>query len=361
MKQQIKSIDGIRGIASIFIVIFHYFCVFCEANTSLVPIPEYTQYFFLYSQYGVEVFFMLSGFLISYNYKTTLKNGTLKEFFHKRFDKLVWPVVAVNLWAFLNICLKAKYLEQCKTIPLNLWRFFQSIIMMCTGWADNNGPIASTMWFVNVLLLCYIIYYGLNVRISKHIDWLIACSIMVTIGYICTTKEWDIPFLYNNSGRGYTSFFLGALIYEFQEKVNKKKREKIAISVIICLFASIMLSAVNGIPSTFGTDFYKYFVFVISPTIIIAALNLNFAKRFFEWRGFVWLGGLSMSLYYVHNNVMVDYTFVDKFFGLNLNFNSIKVFIVIIVSMIPFAVLWNEIAKTWGRRIRGGVIGWFNS
>ncbi len=68
-----------------------------------------------------------------------------------------------------------------------------------------------------------------------------------------------------------------------------------------------------------------------------------------------------MSLYYVHNNVMVDYTFVDKFFGLNLNFNSIKVFIVIIVSMIPFAVLWNEIAKTWGRRIRGGVIGWFNS
>ena len=79
MKPQIKSINGIRGIASIFIMIFHYFCVFCGADVSLVPKPERTRYLFLFSQYGVELFFMLSGFLIAYNYKEILKEKSFGD------------------------------------------------------------------------------------------------------------------------------------------------------------------------------------------------------------------------------------------------------------------------------------------
>ena len=200
----------------------------------------------------------------------------------------------------------------------------------------------------------------LNITITDNSTRFLACNVMVVVGYICITKKWDIPFLYFNSGRGYASFFMGTLLHEFQEKIGKRKREKISGSALAFLIFVTILSAINGVEPTFG-DFYRCFVFIIAPTIIISTLNLNFVRAFFELRPFVWLGSISMSIYYVHNNVMVDYTIINEILNLKLNFNSTKAFVIIIVSMIPFAVLWGKIAGTWGNSIKNYILNWFNS
>ena len=49
---------------------------------------------------------------------------------------------------------------------------------------------------------------------------------------------------------------------------------------------------------------------------------------------------LSGAHYYVHNNVMEDYLILKNVPGINISFSSGIVFLLGLLSVIPFAVLW---------------------
>ena len=80
--------------------------------------------------------------------------------------------------------------------------------------------------------------------------------------------------------------------------------------------------------------------------MLLVALNLHFIAKFLEWKPFVWLGMMSGALYYVHNNVMEDYYLLNAVLRINLNFSSEFVFLAVLSSIIPFAVLW----QYWGKK-----------
>lgn len=81
MKARIRELDGIRGIAVLMVIIWHYFT--CEADLSQAgPLISYS--FLAASQFwsGVDLFFVLSGFLIG---------GIILDFHkEKNFLKVFW-------------------------------------------------------------------------------------------------------------------------------------------------------------------------------------------------------------------------------------------------------------------------------
>ena len=91
----------------------------------------------------------------------------------------------------------------------------------------------------------------------------------------------------------------------------------------------------------FGTKAYvRYFEFAAAPGILLCALNLKTVREALSWRPLVWLGGLSASVYYVHNGLMEDYKILNRLTGMRIDFLSEPVFLLVIVSVIPFAVLF---------------------
>ena len=85
-KQHFQVLDGLRGIAALVVVIFH----FME-----IAISDYNNNFIAHGYLAVDFFFCLSGFVIAYAYDSRIKILGLKSFIKLRLMRL-YPLVFVG-------------------------------------------------------------------------------------------------------------------------------------------------------------------------------------------------------------------------------------------------------------------------
>ena len=94
----------------------------------------------------------------------------------------------VTLWALVNALIILRAIPGSSSFidPITPLRIVLSVLMMNTGWVyaykDTFLPINTTMWFVNVLLLCYLLYYLIGRLAKKQGLYIGACALMVLIG-----------------------------------------------------------------------------------------------------------------------------------------------------------------------------------
>ena len=362
----LTSISGMRGIASLCIVCYHYFCLFIDnpgLGMEALPFYPHSEFFFEYSKNAVELFFMLSGFLIAFHYREKIASVSLGEYMKKRYGKLIGPSVIVNLWALINAWI------MLRTVPgSDAWiptitplRTVLSFLMVNTGWviayAKTGMPINSTMWFIDVLLLCYLLYYLICRFVKPRYLYLSACAAMVLIGWLCLEHAPRVPFLWGVDGRGYAPFFLGVLLCEFQVKADEDIRKDVSVVWGTLVLGFLLIRLAVGFENIFGPigsfSYVRYFEFFAAPGLVLSALNLRPVSKFLEWRPFVWLGALSDALYYVHNNVMEDLFLLNAALGSGINFSSGLVFLAVIAGVIPFALLWRYVGKKLKRLFLG--------
>ncbi len=148
------SLTGMRGIACIFIVCYHYFCLYVDdpgKGLDALPFAPHSEFFFLYSKNAVELFFMLSGFLTAWHYRERIASVSLWKYLKKHYMKLLIPSVIVNLWALVNavLILKAVPGSDAFISPITPLRVVLSILMLNTGWFTSYSqtmlPLNSTM------------------------------------------------------------------------------------------------------------------------------------------------------------------------------------------------------------------------
>lgn len=204
--KRIYSIDFLRVIASIFIVLYHY------------------QIFGGYYFYGglnfaggkfdfstmVEFFFLSAGFFEVSAAKC--REMKFRKFFITKAARLIpqvaLSVIAYELFAFINNRLR---IEPPLTVSLP-GSIITALCLHGIGIFDNTWINGAT-WFVSVLLLCHIIYFGI-VRICKKIrlNCLIPFALMIILGLSLKFIKPDLPFLTVYTGRGYCMFFFGCIM-----------------------------------------------------------------------------------------------------------------------------------------------------
>ena len=86
IKQHFELLDGLRGVAAVAVVIFH----FME-----FAIPDYTHNFIAHGYLAVDFFFCLSGFVIAYAYDNRIEAIGMVEFFKSRLIRL-HPLVIIG-------------------------------------------------------------------------------------------------------------------------------------------------------------------------------------------------------------------------------------------------------------------------
>ena len=97
MSNQLNYLDRLRAVAVVGVLVVHT-SQFAFANLMGSDSASLAIFTLLSSgRFGVEVFFLLSGFLLSYLYETPSNQKTNKQFFLARFFR-IWP-----LWIIFSV------------------------------------------------------------------------------------------------------------------------------------------------------------------------------------------------------------------------------------------------------------------
>lgn len=98
---RITKLDGLRGIFSVMVV-FHHF------TPEILPSSIYNNFFVRQSWLFVDLFFILSGFVIALNYPSIDQRQSFISFIKKRFIRL-YPLLFFSVATFLLFKLVGHY------------------------------------------------------------------------------------------------------------------------------------------------------------------------------------------------------------------------------------------------------------
>jgi peptidoglycan/LPS O-acetylase OafA/YrhL len=276
--ERYKELDVLRGLAALSVVLYHYTT---RVNLSL-EYGIFTKFHFEYGYLGVELFFIISGFVI---FLTIDKSKSPKEFIIKRFSRL-YP----TYW----ICLTLTFLITSLAGVANFQRRpFEAVIgfTMLQGFLEKLGirSIDGVYWSLLPELIFY--FLMLILMIFRKIDkvvmfgtlWLIAmliCSFME--GHVINGIKF---FLNLNFGM---LFFVGILFYKMKhdEKARRSYKYYILILITYILYAISRRTFVDIVAVGFIYLIFILFVFSKLSWIINNQLVL--------------LGEISYSLYLLH-------------------------------------------------------------
>lgn len=213
-----EFLDGLRGVAALAVVLFHFNGTLKDHHFHLMP--KWIDSLFEFGHYGVQIFFVLSGFVIAYSLrKERMTPPFIFRFFVRRslrLDPPYWVVVAFMLaLSFLGSVTFNKgkeFLVTPNEVLLNLFYlpdFFQIPRLLPVAWTLCI-EIQFYLFFVLVLML----YQYLIAKLPSYkllFFHLIFSSLMVAA--VLQNTSWaflpDMPGLFIPY---WYSFFLGCLV-----------------------------------------------------------------------------------------------------------------------------------------------------
>ncbi len=110
-QSRISVLDSFRALAIFYVMLYHFF-----SNNTAVNFPYGAKYdYFEYGTYGVQFFFIISGFVIYYTLNNT---ASFKRFWANRFIRLYPSIIIVSFIIFIVFCLYNKYTFETRVIKL---------------------------------------------------------------------------------------------------------------------------------------------------------------------------------------------------------------------------------------------------
>lgn len=243
---------------------------------------------------GNSMFFMLSGFLIPFRYRERIGQGNISfEDFLKRRLKKLYPMYALTNLAALLVAV-----WQYGISAINLRKIAFTFLLQQGGGLTGENPYNSPTWFVSALLVCYVFYF-IVVRWARSPARYRCCLCAgIAWGYYLSTVQLKIPFCYPGNGSAFLNFFIGCALAELYPHIERQKYWMKPVS-IVALAGSLFLMQGYGVEIISGGS-AEAFSFVVCPLILYLAWADGLVSRIFSWKPFVYLGKISMPVFYWH-------------------------------------------------------------
>ena len=253
--------------------------------------------------YLVELFFTISGFVtVVSDKKRGDPTGVLKPFLH-RFVR-IWPMAALSVVVYFVIDLLHLgiagqwYCGQPITAPSLVLSFF----LVFSGWIVGVHGVNNPIWFLSVLLLCYLIFYLMRAACRRlNVPMWPLCLAVVILGTAAQESEWNLPFLMaGSSARGDVSFFIGVLLAELVPRV---KRTRLVSATSLVLFVLLALRTVLVAPlrgDEWATD-----ALLLWPLLVVFATLSRGVNEMCDNKVVSTLSGMNYEFYVWHNVILL--------------------------------------------------------
>jgi len=337
-----KNLDGIRAFAAIIVMFFHFFQSVQIDSNSLVNVLKKISVF---GQTGVDLFFVLSGFLIT----RILINSKSSPHFFKNFifRRIVRIFPLYYLFLFLYFFI-APILLNTQFIPINE-QWFYYVYLQNIGATFNwnlNGP--EHFWSLAVeehfyLFWPFLIYF-FN---QKRIKYLIAIIVVGTIflRYLMIRNNLGV-FYFTFTRIDALAIGAGLSLLELNFVFQKKNKNKFLILLLILVVPMVVfwikLSG-SGSLEVIKYSLLALFYFALIGYVLCLSPN-NFVNTILESKLLNFSGKISYGLYVYHPLVFLlvfkYYDFLNWKLQLMLSFT-----ITYLVAIFSYYLFENQFLK----------------
>ncbi|WP_269504032.1 acyltransferase family protein [Burkholderia sp. IMCC1007] len=304
MKKTIASLEGLRGCAALLVVIFHIQFAFPGAH------------WFEGGYLAVDLFFVLSGFVIATAYGDRISDGaSWRTFMIRRFGRL-YPaqlVASVAMYAVLNGCIRSfGYLVTANPPSATPADIF-AVVTMTQGMPIYYRVVGLPVtWSTSCEFFVYMLFAALCVTVHGRIRVAIFSALAI-VGYVAAIVASIVKtscisdggcfdlFVGYGWARCFAGFFLGSIMAYYRDKPFLSSLERpltqwlaLAIAVAIMLLCARAYRGVSLSVAAFGAP--------CAFAILVASLSHDSGPvaRLFSLRPFQWLGEVSYSVYLTH-------------------------------------------------------------
>jgi peptidoglycan/LPS O-acetylase OafA/YrhL len=306
--RELQSLTPLRGLAATWVICFHYVVAYFPAFH-----PERYSWILNKGFLAVDMFFMLSGFVLSHVYWRAFADDSTNQgrnywsFMGARVARL-YPLHLFNLCQFLIAALAFHFYQygaagELDAIPLHGARSLTALVAnvaMLQGLKASQLAWNYPAWSISVEFLAYFLFplaLPLLAQAGARTRWLAACGALAAMGLFAYLSggdfnQWDGPITLL---RCLPEFIIGAMLYTGFRNSHWPDwlgRDYAAVAI----FASVLLLIHFGVSDIF--------IAVAFPALILSAvMNAGRVASILNAAPLVWLGEISYSLYLAHGFV----------------------------------------------------------
>ncbi len=285
-KARFYGLDGVRGVAAVSIMLFHY-----------------TQYnglsWFKAAPMAVDLFFILSGFVIRHGYGDQIQRGLGFGVFLQHRWRRLWPIYMIGL----VVGVVAAGLQGMRPTDLSVVAAMGSVLLpnfFQTTWALGNGgtvsgifPLNGTTWslfFEICVNIAFFAYVALRRDTRLTGVAIVTCALyalcILIFGQV--NPGWGIDNFWLGFPRVIAEFSLGVCLYNERHRLPRLPDWLLpalgAIMLTLFLFAD-------------GRALLLY-VFLLAPLLILCSSRFEAGPKARNWCSS--LGDMSYPLYIIH-------------------------------------------------------------
>lgn len=298
-----SALESLRGIAALGVVVFHIAWTFPLYDIGLIR-NGYLM---------VDLFFVLSGFVICHSYGRRLDTGRdVAKFIWIRFGRL-YPLHLILLFVFLGIEI-AKYIAEREYGLLanksaftsnNIFSFISNLLLVQALGFHDKPTYNLPAWSISTEFYTYICFATIWVLLRTQVTLLYMSALLIFASITLDSGE-----LSHNMFRCIEGFFVGVITYHFYVALPKwqlSKSEHKWYTHLPGLLSFAGLIVFLSLKNRTGPDILILPVFAVL-IVSIAATPKGLLSTILEIAPLAWIGKVSYSVYMVHVAVIWSFS-----------------------------------------------------
>ncbi|MGF1719471.1 acyltransferase [Vibrio kyushuensis] len=302
-----KELDGLRALAVIAVIIYH-------ANLDLFGVQIFKGGFF-----GVDVFFVISGYLITGIIRNQMDNGrfSFRDFYWRRAKRIVpvyFFVLIVTLLGAYLLYDTTSWNEFSASLRSSLFFVSNEYFSNQDGYFSNNDrEVLLHTWSLSVewqfYLIFPIIFYITNKILPKYTFSIILATSLISFifSYSMIFIFGNVDFAFYSLSTRWWEMSVGSLLAYSNRGVIQEKLENsnIAESIMMLSMCMLMFAMVfidSNIPHP---NFYALLVVISTGSYIVFSKEGELVTDIFSLKPIVFLGTISYGMYLWHQPIYV--------------------------------------------------------
>jgi peptidoglycan/LPS O-acetylase OafA/YrhL len=349
-RSEIKPLTGIRGIAALAVLHHH----FGEKLEVILPSLNFFSIMQQHGSIGVDLFFILSGFIMTYVYsqhRIPFTKADYKNFMIKRFAR-IYPNHFVVLMFLLTMWLTAHVLGISMHGDYSMYNFFLQLTLL-NGYIPNSAWNYPS-WSVSAEWFGYMAIFPLSIiltRLGIVRKYPLVFSAGIIILYVIFLRH--APSWTNATFRISTEFLCGVFLFMSWEDRGSNAALGFAWAdlVALILLGGFAASFFWTLPTILVGDI----LVLLCPVLIYGlATQRGLLAKALQTKPMVYLGAISYALYISHATVEKALKVLcpeAKAEGLHLSLRILIVIMHFVLPIIVAAILYRFVEEPSRRKI----------